>query len=181
MKKLFLPFQPNFPLLESTMESYDIYGFLNKVVERVNALQKIIEDFNIDEIEEMLKQFKKELEQEINNQVDLKLEDFEIKITSDVHNYLLNYISYFNTQLEILAEEVNEKIEQIELGEIDVLNPLTGQVQNINIVISDIYDLLRNGISAEEFDDLEMTATYFDSLEITAYDFDFSGKEILMG
>ena len=180
MKPLFLPFQPNFPFVEGTMEAFDYYGYLSKVVQRVNELQKIIEELDIDEIKNELELFKIELKREVNGEVEQTLNEFEIKINEDVQTYLNNYITYFNTQVEILRDEVDEKIENIELGEIDIMNPMTGQMENINVVVNDLYDLLRDGISAEEFDDLELTATEFDSLEITAYDFDFKGKEILI-
>lgn len=179
MKKLFLPFQPNFPFIEATMESFDIYGFLNCVVERVNELQDIVESFDIEEVEKYLQEFSEKLKNEIDTDVNLKLDNFEIEIKNDVQSYLSNYITYFNSQLNVLRDEVDEKIEQIELGEIDVFNPMTGQIENINIVINSLYDLLRNGITATKFDSLEMSATYFDSLNISAYEFDYNSNEIL--
>lgn len=179
MRKLFLPFQPNFPFIENTMESYDIYGFLCKVVERVNELQDTVESFNIDELEKMLEDFKAEIIDDIDSLVDNKLNTFEDQILANVDVRLDNYKDYYDTQYDILKEDLEGQIQAIEIGDIDVFNPTTGQIENINKVIEDIYNMTRDGITAGEFDELELTATDFDALEITATNFDLYSKTIL--
>ena len=56
----------------------------------------------------------------------------------------------------------------------------SGYSENINKVLTDIYDAVRyDAITCTEFDGLELTATNFDAVEITAYNFDNNGKSIL--
>lgn len=180
MRKLFLPYQKNFPFLEDSMEMYDIYGFLCKVVERVNELQDIIEQFNIEDLEKMLEDFKIEILRDVNSLVNDRLINFESSMIANVDTRLNNYKDYYDTQYDILKQDLESQIEAIEIGDINVYNPTTGQLENINKVIEDIYNMNRDGITAEEFDDLEMSATYFDSLDITAQEFDMSSKTILI-
>lgn len=179
MKKLFLPFQPNFPILESTMESYDIYGFLNKVVERVNTLQDIVESFNIEELEQLLEQYKQEIKNQTQEQINAGLVEIEEKILNQVQLIMNNYQELFNNELVALQGDLQEQIDNIVAGEIEIYNPMNGEKEPVENVIDDILDLIRDGITAADFDDLELTATEFDSKEITAYDFDFYGNEIL--
>lgn len=180
MKKLFLPFQPNFPLLESTMESFDIYGFLNKVVERVNYLQKLVEDFDLEEMENLLNEFKDEIRNQTAEQIAEGLVDIEKRVLSQVRILMNNYQYLLETEIQNVQNDLQEQIDNIVVGEIEIYNPLNGLKEPVETVINDLYDLLRNGITATEFDGLELSATEFDSLEITAYDFDFYGKEILI-
>ena len=74
------------------------------------------------------------------------------------------------------------KIDEVEVGAINIYNPLTGTIDPIGTVIDDLYNQLRyNAITATEYDGLELTATTYDGYMITANNFDLNGKSILMG
>lgn len=60
-----------------------------------------------------------------------------------------------------------------------MLSPFTGKMEPMVDVINRLADLHRKGITAIDFDDLELTATEFDAKMITAYNFDFNGELLL--
>lgn len=100
------------------------------------------------------------------------------------YNLILSLNTEFKREIEnfvtIRINEMNERIDQIELGDIKAYNPTTGQIENINKVLNDIYDSVRyDAITVSEFESLQLTATGFDAKQLTAYNFDNNGKSIL--
>lgn len=59
-----------------------------------------------------------------------------------------------------------------------MINPITGQYEDVRNVVDDIvaYFHTENSLTAGEYDALDMTAGYYDSKDLTAYDYDFNGK-----
>lgn len=161
---------------------------LNETIEQVNKNTEVLDniDVNFENIykivNDMIDQFH-ELEQEFD---DFKLEvDEEIDAKyNQIYNQVIllmnDYQASFNLRLETEIGAVNHRIDEIELGDIEVYNPTTGLIENINKVLNDIYDSVRyDAITCSEFDGLELSATDFDAIEITAYNFDNNGKSIL--
>lgn len=108
-----------------------------------------------------------------NNKID-QVHDELIGVINQDFNILKNYI---DTEITI----VNDRIDNIEIGEIEVYNPTNGLFQPLQEVINDLYQITnKDGLTASEFDALELTATEFDAYEITAYEFDSQGKIILV-
>ena len=67
-----------------------------------------------------------------------------------------------------------------QLIDLQVVNPLTGQIQPIQLVLNYMADLLRaDSLTAEEYDDAELTASQYDALELTAYVYDNYGKNYI--
>ena len=105
----------------------------------------------------------------ITNQTDVK-----IKKLYDLVNLFNNSI---NTIIETKYNELNDKIKDLQIGRINVYDPTTGKFTYIDIVINNVYDMLRfNAITAGEFDALALTAQTFDNKNLTAYAFDINGK-----
>jgi hypothetical protein len=76
---------------------------------------------------------------------------------------------------------LNNKIDNIQIGQIEIYDPTTGTIKPLQDVINDLYSLTnKDGLTASEFDALELTATSFDAYQITAYQFDSEGKTILV-
>ena len=83
---------------------------------------------------------------------------------------------YVDTQ----DENLQYQIDHFDIGNITLLDPTTGLQSPIQTVIDNIYDQTRSdGISAAEFDALQLTAQAFDEKEITAFNFDQHGKTLL--
>ena len=95
-----------------------------------------------------------------------------------LNQYQIVFKAYVDSQIGT----VNKRIDEIEVGAVNVYNPLTGLVEPITKVIDDLYNQLRyNAITCSEYDALDLTATGYDGYMITADNFDLNGKTILMG
>ena len=60
-----------------------------------------------------------------------------------------------------------------------MISPFNGKYEKVKVVVMDLAHLHMNGLTAQEYDDLELTAQEYDDKLITAYDYDWLGKEIL--
>ena len=154
---------------------------LNDVIEQVNKNTAVIDNIsiNFEEIYLKLAEMQKEIEDfeiEINTNIDTRFTQMYQQLVSLMNDYQAS----FTLQLITAVDELNERIDRIELGDINAYNPTTGRVENINKVLNDIYDAVRyDAISCTEFDALELSATEFDAVEITAFNFDNNSKSIL--
>ena len=97
-----------------------------------------------------------------------------INLINDNFNLLKDYVDYQDNIL-------NEKIDNIQIGLIQIYDPTTGTIEPLQMVINNLYQLTnKDGLTATEFDALDLTATEFDAYQITAYEFDSAGKTILV-
>lgn len=95
-------------------------------------------------------------------------------LVTDNFNTLKQYVDYQDGILD-------DKITNIQIGAINVYNPTNGLLQPLQVVINDLYEISnRDGLTATEFDTLQLTATAFDAYNITAREFDSEGKIILV-
>lgn len=60
-----------------------------------------------------------------------------------------------------------------------MISPFTGQFTKVKNVVMDLAHFHMVGLTAQEYDDLELEAEVYDLKEITAFDFDWFGKDIL--
>ena len=62
-----------------------------------------------------------------------------------------------------------------------MINPITGEYDDVRDVITDIVDYFHsdNSLTAAEYDALSHTAQPYDNYQISAFDYDFNGKNIL--
>lgn len=164
--------------------------YLNDAITLLNELKKDFDniDINFDEIERRINLLSEELTS-VKNRV-LYLE--ENSVTKEELSVALttldnNLKALINEEYAILKEYVDTQdenlqyqIDHFDVGNITILDPTTGLQSSIQVVIDNIYDQTRtDGISAAEFDALQLTATAFDSKEITAFNFDQHGKTLL--
>lgn len=61
-----------------------------------------------------------------------------------------------------------------------MMNPFTGTYTKVKDVVQHLCDLHNGGVTAEEYDLLELTAEEYDDKLLTAFDFDWFGKSILI-
>lgn len=67
-----------------------------------------------------------------------------------------------------------------QLIDLEVINPLTGESEPIQLVLNYMANLLRdNALTAAEYDGAELTATAYDALQLTAYNYDNYGKDYI--
>lgn len=138
----------------------------------IDAIKKTIDDINIeiDSINSLLET--KVSKEELNNAINA----LDTKLTSLIqtdYQILKEYV-------DIKDENLQYQIDNFEVANIKLLDPTTGLISPLQVVIYNIYDQTReDAILAQEFDDLELTATEFDEKEISAFDFDSKGKILL--
>ena len=195
LKLINIPAIENFPFIEQSFDSPTMYGLvvkigkeLNETIIQVNKNTEILEniDVNFDELNHRIDLLNEEF-----LIISKEFDDFKIDITNTMeqtfqrqYNQLVSlmndYQAVFNNELIAVEQRLNDRIDEVVLGQIDVYNPTTGQVENINKVLNDIYDAVRyDAITCTEFESLDLTATEFDAVEITAFNFDNNAKSIL--
>lgn len=62
-----------------------------------------------------------------------------------------------------------------------MINPITGEYEDVRNVVEDIVDYFHtdNSLTAGEYDALDLDADYYDNKQLSAYDYDFNGKNLL--
>lgn len=156
---------------------------LNETIETVNEHTDFIDNYagQIEEMQAELAQFKEEWKQykiDLNASITQQLADFETAIRGELAGQLAQIRSYVDVQDRALKDY----IDNVALGQIQVYNPATGELQDLQTVINSLFDTSReNAITASEYDALQLTATYYDEQQISAYDYDIAGKTLLMG
>lgn len=161
---------------------------LNETITEVNEVSQYITDFDT-KYQELLQEFNDlkaefdelksefgDLKDEIIAEVTAKLNEFYNKVEGEIA-LAVNYLkAYSDTNDQIL----NNRIDQIVLGNIEIVDPTTGELSPLQDVINNIAGVGRDALTATEYDELELTATTYDGYTISAYDYDYHGKAILM-
>lgn len=153
---------------------------VNEVIAQSNEQAEYIAEFDA-KYQELLTEFN-ELKQEFNslkddilNEVTEKLNDFYQKIENEITLAIKYLKAYSDTNDAIL----NNKIDQITLGNIELIDPTTGLLTPLQDVINNIAGTGRDALTASEYDALDLTATTYDGYDISAFDYDYHGKTLL--
>lgn len=165
---------------------------MNELIVQVNSNTQFIENYDgrINQLELEMIEIRKEI-QDFENQVNQNFADLQTQLINTINQRLiairteliemLNLVSQQSkayTDLQI--QQVRAEIEQILLGQIEVHDPTTGLVSDLQTVLNNIYDSTREeALTATEYDGLELSATTYDGYEITAFNYDQYGKTIL--
>lgn len=192
----------NFPFIEDDIKALDNYHIMCKLYEYIKNIAgdvaKLTEEYTelmngFDELKAYVDQYLVDVEdlkiaiRDINEQLDLlasqtgrntaRIEQVNDTLTSLINNNFDILKSYVDNQVEIL----NNKIDNIQIGQIEIYDPTTGIISPLQIVINNLYNVSnKDGLTASEFDALDLTASGFDAYQITAYEFDSQGKIILV-
>lgn len=181
----------NFPFLEKDFDALNDYQMMCQIFKYLdNEIKKVDEKYSgiyetVEKLENDFNTFKTEVlsiienfKTEILNSVNIELDKQYNKVLTLLNQYQIVFYAYIDSKIS----EVNTRIDEIEVGAINIYNPLTGRIEPIQNVIDDLYNSLRyNAITCSEYDNLELTATAYDGYMITAQNFDLNGKSILMG
>lgn len=154
------------------------YQYLHELTTSTKELSDDVEQIKTD-----MSNLEAEINQKIEDINEL-LAEYDIKIERAIdtmyvyiNGEITNLRNYIDTQDNLL----NEKIQQIEIGRINIFDPTTGLYSPLQIVIDNIYDMNRgNALTATEYDNLELSATDYDEYELTARDYDINGKTLLV-
>lgn len=172
---------------------------LNQTINEVNRMSEIVDniDVNFDEINNKISAINIHLENIDGNIIDLynktntnteNINLLNTRITNEINDLDTTLRNLINSSYDTLKDYVDvqdglldEKINNIQIGAINVYDPTTGLLQPLQIVINNLYQIgNKDGLTAGEFDALELTASGFDAYDITAYEFDSAGKLILV-
>lgn len=154
---------------------------LNETIVEVNSHQEFIENYSgqIEEMQAELAEFKQEWNQyqiDLNASIAQQMADFKTEIESE----LAGEIAQIRAYIDVQDNALKDYIDNVALGQIYVYNPATGERQDLQTVINSLFDSGReNALTADEYDALELTATYYDGQGISAYDYDTAGKTLL--
>ena len=163
---------------------------LNEAIELLNKLKEDFDniDLNFEELEQRINLVSERLtlmgdrvssleensatKEDLAGAIDTLDEELKALINEE-YSILKEYV---DTQ----DENLQYQIDHFDIGNITLLDPTTGLQSSIQTVIDNIYDQTRtDGISAAEFDALQLTAEGFDEKEITAFNFDQHSKTLL--
>ena len=155
---------------------------LNETIDQVNSNTEFINNYSGD-IER--------LENEFNSLVE-ENERFKLNLQVDINNQLNAFrrevINQLTLQINALKAYVDEQdtalkdyIDQIALGQIELYNPSTGEMDDLQSIINDLYDTQRtDAITATEYDALDLTANAYEAYDLTASEYDFHAKSLLV-
>lgn len=153
---------------------------LNEVITQVNADSEYIAEFNT-KYTELLAEFEEvksrvdTLDEEINEEVDAKLTAFRNAVEVQIDTAT----EYLKAYSDLGDQRLEQELQNIQLGQIQVIDPTTGLTSPLQTVINNLAGTSQNALTASEYDALNLTATAYDALDISAYNYDFNGKAIL--
>lgn len=154
------------------------YKYLHELTEASKGMSDDIEELRTE-----MNNFEDEIGEEIQKINDILVE-YDIKIDrigNELRVYVNDEIANLRNYVDSEDDLLNERIRQIEIGNIRIYDPTTGLYSPIQIVIDNLYDLGRsNALTASEYDALELSATDYDAYELTARDYDLNGKSLLI-
>ena len=154
------------------------YKYLHELTEASKEMSDDIEDLRTE-----LNSFEDEIAEEIQRINDILVE-YDIKIErvkNELQIYVNDEISSLRLYVDNQDDLLEERIRQIEIGNIDVYDPTTGLFSPIQVVIDNLYDIGRSeALTSTEYDALELSATEYDSYDLTAREYDLYGKTLLV-
>lgn len=185
----------NFPYIEATFDALTDYELISKIGGEVNKIiynQKILDENN-KEIEKTVNDLKDYVDEYLVDMDKVKADIVELKsavltnannivqLKDYTDNLVNNNYNILKTYIDYNVDEINNRIDNIQIGAIEVYDPTTGILSPLQEVINNLYESGNtDGITATDFDALELTATEFDNKQLTALDFDKNGAELLV-
>lgn len=153
--------------------------FIDEYTGKIEQIEREIEALRI-EYEEFTQAIGEEISQfESNINQSIALQFAQIKV--ELQAMIATALNQANAYTDSVAAQLHSEIEQISVGQISVFDPTTGMISPLQTVIDNLYGSTReNALSANEYDNLELTATAYDAYQISAFDYDKNGKEILV-
>ena len=143
---------------------YATEEYVDDAISKLNTTLRALIDLKLDKID--FDTFVVEVQTSLNSIVN----DINVLERSTSENAQA-IIDTYNTLKQYIDDQ---------LIELEVVNPLTGNIQPIQLVLNYMADLLRaDSLTAQEYDNAELTASAYDNLELTAYVFDNYGKNYI--
>lgn len=169
--------------VDSLQEEFDKVELMTK--EEIEAMINLAIDTDVyPKMVEMKNQITREYQQYIQARIDDLTAHID-SIESDLRIYIDSQDSHYNELSKSYADHAeseskaytDDKILNVTM----MINPITGDYDDVRNVVTDIVDYFHseNSLTAAEYDALKLTARTYDSKQLTAFDYDFNGKTIL--
>lgn len=176
---------------EVTKKIEEFTQYVDEIIdEKINLKLKALTS-RVTMLEIEMKQVEEELDN-VNLRVDeivkdiinlgIRIDQVRVELKTDIAEVYIELGKYKESIDDIIQIEINKLIAYIDehvtkLDRLDVVNPITGEYENIQNVLDDIVDALLSGfgLTAKEYDDLELTALQYDKLVITAIQYSVRG------
>lgn len=145
---------------------------INNNAEILEELKKIVDDIdvNFDELQREIDELDEVLHQEL------------LTLKAQLEYTIILNVNTLNGRIDNEVATLNDRIDDIALDDVNVLNPTNGLIENVQKVINDIWNGQRvYALTCLEYDLLELTAEEYDAYNLTAYEFDTNGKILLGG
>lgn len=155
---------------------------LNEVIAQTNSNTEFINNYSgrIEELEAEMNALSEEMVQfknEVNSSIATQFNEIKIELQSMIATALTQANAYTDT----IAAQLEQEIQDVSVGAIDVFDPTTGIVSPLQTVINNLYDTGRtDALTATEYDALELTATAYDAYQLTAFEYDQNAKSLLV-
>lgn len=154
---------------------------LNSMIAQLNSNTKFIEEYSgkIEEIEAEIEALRTEMsdfEVQINQEITARFNQIMIELRAMITTTL----AQANAYTDLVAQGLEQEIQSISLGRIQVYDPTTGMIVSLQTAIDNLYETTREeALTASEYDALELTATAYDGYDLTATEYDRYGKTLL--
>lgn len=145
---------------------------INNNAEILEELKKIVDDIdvNFDELQREIDELDESIHQEL------------LTLKAQLEYTIILNVNTLNGRIDNEVATLNDRIDDIALDDVNILNPTNGLVENVQKVIDDVWQGMRvYALTCLEYDLLELTAQDYDNRELTAYEFDTNGKILLGG
>ena len=155
---------------------------LNQMILTINEHSTFIDSYSgkIEEIEAEVASLRTEMtqfENDINQSITDQFNSIKLELQSMIATTLVQAKAY----TDIVAEQLEQEIREISIGQIVLFDPTTGINSPLQTVVNNLYTLGRtDALTASEYDALDLTATTYDAYELTAYEYDNNGKSLLV-
>ena len=153
---------------------------LNQELARVKA--EIAQEMLVlrQEVEQAITEFRNEVEQ-----LKVDVANAIIQLKAEVNQAIIQMYSILEANNEYVFNYVENRLQEFidsfpEIITVYVYNPCRGYVTNVQTAINDLYSVACVwGLTAEQYDSLELTASEYDALQLTATEYDQYGYKLL--
>lgn len=158
----------------------------NELIEQVNSNTAFIENWSGD-----LEDLKRRMTA-VEILVDEKIEDIRSEMSAGIAAAEGRIITQSTAQIEAAETRLNatlstqvsrldNRIDNVAIGKIKVIDPTTGLLSDLQVVIDNISASSRtDALTATEYDALELTATEYAAYDITSFQYDYHAKSLLI-
>lgn len=153
---------------------------LEDIKNDIETMERLYNDIVIDN-----EVFKRQMDSKFNDlssNINQEFNTLKYSIDTTMKQYMRDInltISSFNSQLVAMDRKLNEALANLWM-ELKMVNPFTGQEESVLNVIDYLASLhMQDGITAQDYDALELTAQTYDDKELTAREYDTQADILL--